>query len=46
MIKPKKYDFMKPELRFLKHIIFKNRIRIDSEKIAKMVSLSSPTNLK
>ncbi len=39
MMKPKKCDFVKQELRFLEHIISKNRIRVDSEKIAKMVSL-------
>ncbi len=46
MMKPKKYEFMKQELRFLGHIIFKDRIRMDPEKIVKMVSLPSSINLK
>ena len=46
MMKPKKCEFAKQELRFLGYIISKDGIRIDPEKIAKMVSLPSPTNLK
>src|SRR6266498_4374791 len=46
MIKLKKCKFVKQELRFLGHIISKDGIRIDPEKIAKMVSIPSPTNLK
>ena len=46
MMKPKKCNFAKQELRFLRHIIFKERIRVDLEKIVKMVLLSLPTNLK
>ncbi len=46
MMKPKKCEFAKQELRFLKHIISKDEIRVDPEKIAKMVSLPLPTNLK
>src|SRR6266498_5938864 len=46
MMKSKKYEFIKQELRFLRHIIFKDEIKINSEKIAKIVSLSPPINLK
>ncbi|SRR6266542_4219807 len=46
MMKPKKYKFTQKELRFLGHIISADRIRIDPEKIAKMFTLSLPTNLK
>jgi len=46
MIKPKKYEFVKQELRFLRHIISKDGIRVNSEKIAKIVSLPPPINLK
>ena len=46
MMKSKKCNFVKQELRFLRHIISKDEIRVDLEKIAKMVSLSSPINLK
>ena len=46
MMKSKKCEFVKQELRFLRHIIFKDEIRMDSEKIAKMVSLPPPINLK
>ena len=44
MVKIKKCDFVKKELKFLGHIISKEGIRIDPEKIAKMVALSLPTN--
>src|SRR6266542_1588371 len=46
MIKPKKYDFAKQELRFLRYIISKDRIKVNLKKIAKIVLLPSPTNLK
>ncbi len=46
IMKPKKCKFAQKELRFLKHIISAEGIRIDLDKIAKMVTLASPTNLK
>src|SRR6266540_4435342 len=46
MMKSKKYKFAQKELRFLGHIISADGIRTDPEKITKMVTLSSPTNLK
>src|SRR6266498_4780855 len=46
MMKPKKCKFAQKELRFLGHIISAKRIRTDLDKIAKMVTLSLPTNLK
>src|SRR6266540_5215455 len=46
MMKPKKCKFAQKELRFLGHIISAEGIRTDSNKIAKMVTLSSLTNLK
>jgi len=46
MMKPKKCKFAQKELWFLEHIISADGIRTDSEKIAKMVTLSSPTNIK
>ncbi len=46
MMKPKKCEFVKQELRFLGYIISKDKIRVNPEKIAKMVSLLSPINLK
>jgi len=46
MMKPKKCKFAQKELWFFRHIISADRIRTDLEKIAKMVILSSPTNLK
>src|SRR6266542_3423838 len=46
MMKPKKCKFAQKELRFLKHIIFAEGIRIDPDKIAKMVMILSLTNLK
>src|SRR6266536_6448495 len=46
MMKPKKCKFAQKELRFLRHIISVEGIRTDSDKIAKMVTLSSPINLK
>src|SRR6266498_2499165 len=46
IIKLKKCKFVQKELRFLGHIISANGIRTDFNKIAKMVILLSPTNLK
>src|SRR6266498_260591 len=46
IIKPKKCKFAQKELRFLGHIISTEGIRMDPDKIAKMVTLASPTNLK
>src|SRR6266542_932492 len=46
MMKPKKCKFAQKELQFLGHIISAEEIRMDPEKIAKMVTLSSLTNLK
>src|SRR6266508_2541817 len=44
IMKPKKCKFAQKELRFLGHIISADRIKMDSEKIAKMVTLSPSTN--
>jgi len=46
MIKVKKYDFVKKELKFLRHIISRKGIRIDPEKIEKIVNMGLPKNLK
>ena len=46
MMKPKKCKFAQKELRFLRHIISAEGIRTDPDKIAKMVTMSPPTNLK
>src|SRR6266508_3554442 len=46
MMKPKKCRFTQKELRFLGHIISAEGIRTDPDKIAKMVTMSPPTNLK
>src|SRR6266542_3627957 len=46
MMKLKKCKFAQKELRFFRHIISAERIRTDPDKIAKMVMLSSLTNLK
>ena len=46
IMKPKKCKFAQKELRFLRHIISAEGIRTDLDKIAKMVTLSPPTNLK
>src|SRR6266540_7237768 len=46
MMKLKKCKFAQKELQFLRHIISAERIRTDPDKIAKMVILSPPTNLK
>src|SRR6266540_2394778 len=46
MMKPKKCKFAQKELRFLGHIISAEGIRMDPNKIAKMVTMSPPINLK
>ncbi len=46
MVKIKKYEFAKKELKFLGHIISREGIRTDLEKIEKMVNIGSPKNLK
>ncbi len=46
MMKLKKCKFAQKELRFLGHIISAEGIRTDPDKIAKMVTLSPPSNLK
>jgi len=46
MMKPKKCKFTQKELQFLRHIISADRIRMDFEKIAKMITLPSSINIK
>jgi len=46
MMKLKKCKFVQKELQFLGHIILADRIRTDPNKIAKMVTLASLTNVK
>ena len=46
MVKVKKCEFAKKELKFLRHIISREGIRTDSEKIEKMVNMRPPKNLK
>src|SRR6266542_3411713 len=46
MVKVKKCEFTKKELKFLGHIISREEIRMDPEKIKKMVDIGSPKNLK
>ncbi len=46
MVKVKKCDFTKKELKFLRHIISRENIRTDPEKIEKMVNMRLPKNLK
>ncbi len=46
MVKDKKCDFAKKELKFLRHIISRKRIRTDFKKIKKMVSMGPSKNLK
>src|SRR6266498_3702152 len=46
MVKVKKYEFAKKELKFLGHVISREGIRTDSKKIEKMVNIGPPKNLK
>ena len=46
MVKVKKCEFAKKELKFLGHIISREGIRTDPEKIEKMVNIGPPKNLK
>ena len=46
IVKVKKYEFAKKELKFLEHIISREGIRMDPEKIEKMVNIGLPKNLK
>src|SRR6266542_1478401 len=46
MIKVKKCEFAKKKLKFLGHIISREGIRTDPEKIEKMVNIGPPKNLK
>src|SRR6266540_6156625 len=46
IVKVKKCDFTKKKLKFLRHIISREEIRIDSKKIEKMVNMGLPKNLK
>src|SRR6266542_1537922 len=46
IVKVKKCEFAKKELKFLGHIISRERIRTDPEKIEKMVNIELPKNLK
>ena len=46
MVKVKKCEFAKKELKFLGHVINKEGIRTNPEKIEKMVNIGSPKNLK
>jgi len=46
MVKVKKCEFAKKELKFLEHIISREGIRTDPEKIEKMINMEPPKNLK
>ena len=46
MVKVKKCDFVKKELKFFGHIISREEIRMNSEKIEKMINMGPPKNLK
>jgi len=46
MIKIKKCNFIKKELKFLGYIISRERIRTDFEKIEKMINIGLSKNLK
>ena len=46
MVKVKKCDFVKKELKFLGHIISQKGIRMNSNKIEKMVNIRLAKNLK
>ncbi len=46
MVKVKKCKFTKKKLKFLRHVISREGIRTDPEKIEKMVNIGSLKNLK
>src|SRR6266540_2152497 len=46
MVKVKKCEFAKRELKFLGHIVSREEIKTDPEKIEKMVNIRPPKNLK
>src|SRR6266540_5415965 len=46
MVKVKKCEFAKKELKFFGHIISREGIRTDPEKIEKMVNIGPPKNLE
>ncbi len=46
MVKVKKCEFAKKELKFLEHIFSRDRIKTDPKKIEKMVNIGPPKNLK
>ncbi len=46
MVKVKKCDFAKKKLKFLGYIISRKGIRMDPDKIEKMVNMRPPKNLK
>src|SRR6266498_408525 len=46
IVKVKKCDFAKKELKFLRHIISRKGIRTDFKKIEKMINMKLPKNLK
>ncbi len=46
MVKVKKCDFTKKELKFLRHIISREEIKTDPKKIEKMVNMRPLKNLK
>src|SRR6266540_4167254 len=46
MVKVKKCEFVKKKLKFLGHVISRERIRIDPKKIEKMVNIGPSKNLK
>ncbi len=46
MVKIKKCNFIKKELKFFRHIISKEEIKVNPEKIEKMVNIGSLKNLK
>jgi len=46
MVKIKKCEFARKKLKFLGHVINREGIRTDLEKIKKMVNIGSPKNFK
>ena len=46
MVKVKKCEFVKKELKFLEHIISREGIRTNPEKIEKMVNMEPPQKSK